>query len=65
MRNFKVSDNACAAIINLKIILCEAVSDKETSRNFAVAIRSHFGSTNGVDLYLPVRDSGREPPTFD
>ena len=48
-----------------RIILCEAVSDKETSRNFAVAIRSHFGSTNGVDLNMPVRDSGREPPTFD
>ena len=38
---------------------------KPSSRNLASIIRSHFGPDNGVDLELPPRDTGREPPTFD
>ena len=34
-------------------------------RNLASIIRSYFGPDNGVDLELPPRDSGREPPVFD
>lgn len=38
---------------------------KPSPRNLASIIRSHFGPDNGVDLRLPPRDSGREPPAFD
>ena len=46
-------------------ILRDAVGRKPAPRNLASIIRSHFGSSNGVDLELPPRESGREPPSFD
>ena len=45
--------------------LRDAGEHKPNSRNLASIIRSHFGPDNGVDLELPPRDSGREPPAFD
>ena len=45
--------------------LRDAGEHKPSSRNLASIIRSHFGPNNGVDLELPPRDSGREPPAFD
>ena len=46
-------------------ILRDAVGRKPAPRNLASIIRAHFGSSNGVDLELPPRESGREPPSFD
>ena len=45
-----------------RLILRAAVGRKPGPRNLASAIRSHFGPDNGVDLELPPRGPGREPP---
>ena len=46
-------------------ILRDAVGRKPAPRNLASIIRAHFGPSNGADLELPPRESGREPPSFD
>ncbi len=48
-----------------RVILRDAVGCKPGSRNLASVVRSHFGPDNGVDLELPPRETGREPPSFD
>ncbi len=48
-----------------RLILREAVGRKPTSRNLAEITRSFFGPDNGVDLELPARGPGRDPPSFD
>ena len=48
-----------------RLILRDAVGRKADSRNLASIVRSHFGPDNGVDLELPPREPGREPPSFD
>lgn len=48
-----------------RVILREAVGRKSSSRNLAEITRAYFGPDNGVDLELPTRVSGREPPSFD
>ncbi len=48
-----------------RIILREAVGRKTDPRNLADIARSHFGPDNGVDLELPPRGPGREPPSLD
>lgn len=48
-----------------RIILREAVCSKPESRNLAEIARSHFGPDNGVELELPSRGPGHEPPSFD
>ena len=48
-----------------RLILRDAVGRKPSSRDLADIIRSHFGPANGVDLELPPREPGREPPSFD
>ncbi len=48
-----------------RLILRDAVGRKPGSRNLASVIRAHFGPANGVDLELPPREPGREPPSFD
>ncbi len=48
-----------------RVILGEAVGRKPSSQNLAEIARSYFGPDNGVDLELPVREAGREPPSFD
>ncbi len=48
-----------------RLILRDAVEPKPRGRNLVEAIRSHFGPENGVDLELPPRGPGREPPSFD
>ena len=48
-----------------RLILREAVGRKPSSRNLAEIARSYFGPDNGVDLELPPRGPGREPPSFD
>ena len=46
-------------------ILRKALWAKPSSRNLAEITRAHFGPENGVDLELPPRGPGREPPSFD
>lgn len=46
-------------------ILRKAVGRARRSRDLTSIVRSHFGPTNGVDLKLPPRESGREPPSFE
>ena len=48
-----------------RLILREAVACAPRSRDLASIIRSHFGPANGVDLELPPREPGREPPSFE
>lgn len=49
----------------VRLILRDAVGPRPSTRNLASIIRSHFGPVNGVDLELPPREPGREPPSFD
>jgi len=48
-----------------RLILRDAVGCRPSSHNLADIIRQHFGPSKGVDLELPPRDAGREPPSFD
>ena len=49
----------------VRLILRDAVGRRPSSHNLADIIRAHFGLSKGVDLELPPRDAGREPPSFD
>ena len=49
----------------VRLILRDAVGHRPSTRNLASIISSHFGPVNGVDLELPPREPGREPPSFD
>ncbi len=46
-------------------ILREAVGQKKGLQNLASAIRARIAPLGGVDLELPPREPGREPPAFD
>ena len=48
-----------------RLILGQAVTPKPSSRSLAEITRHWFGPDNGVDLELPPRGPGREPPSFD
>ena len=48
-----------------RLILREAVGQKKGLQNLASAIRARIAPLGGVDLELPPREPGREPPTFD
>ncbi len=48
-----------------RIILRDAVGRKPDSRNLAEAIRARIAPLGGVNLELPPREPGREPPSFD
>lgn len=48
-----------------RLILREAVSTRADSRNLADIIGDRFAPLGGVDLELPPREPGREPPKFD
>ena len=48
-----------------RLILREAVERKPPPRNLASAIRARIAPLGGVDLELPPREPGREPPSFD
>ena len=49
----------------VRSILREAVGRRPGSQNLASIIRAHFGPSRGVELELPPREPGREPPRFD
>ncbi len=61
----QATDNGRSMEEEARLILRDAVGCKPSSRNLASIIRAHFGPANGVDLGLPPRDPGREPPSFD
>ena len=42
-----------------------AAGRETPSRNLASAIRARIAPLGGVDLQLPPRGPGREPPSFD
>ena len=44
---------------------CDAVGRETPPRNLAGAIRARIAPLGGVDLELPPRGPGREPPSFD
>ena len=46
-------------------ILREAVRRKPSVQNLARSIRARFAPLGGVELELPPRGPGREPPSFD
>ena len=48
-----------------RLILRNVVGREPKSNNLADIIRAYFGPSKGVDLELPARDAGREPPAFD
>ena len=48
-----------------RMILRQAVAPKSSSRNLAEIAQAYFGPDNGVNLELPPRGPGREPPSFD
>ena len=48
-----------------RMILRQAVGPKPSSRNLAEIAQAYFGPDNGVNLELPPRGPGREPPSFD
>ena len=49
----------------VRLILRDAVEPKPRGRNLAEAIRARIAPLGGVDLELPPRGPGREPPSFD
>ncbi len=49
----------------VRLILRDAVEHKPRGRNLAEAIRARMAPLGGVDLELPPREPGREPPSFD
>ncbi|MDE0680817.1 MAG: plasmid stabilization protein [Gammaproteobacteria bacterium] len=48
-----------------RLILRDAVRCKSSNQNLAEAIRARIAPLGGVDLQLPPRAPGREPPIFD
>ena len=48
-----------------RLILREAVGKQIDTRNLADLIGKRFAPLGGVDLDLPPREPGREPPKFD
>ena len=48
-----------------RLILRDAVGPGKPPRNLASALRARIAPLGGVDLALPVREPGREPPSFD
>lgn len=49
----------------VRLILRDAVGSPESPRNLVSAIRARIEPLGGVDLELPPRETGREPPLFD
>ena len=47
-----------------RLILRNAVGCPEMPNNLLAAIRSRIAPLGGVDLELPLREIGRDPPSF-
>lgn len=61
----QAADNGRSMEEEARLILRKAVEPKTRQRNLARSIRAKVAPLGGVDLELPPRESGREPPTFD
>ncbi len=61
----RAADNGRSMEEEARLILRKAVGPKTCRRNLARAIRARIAPLGGVDLKLPSREAGREPPTFD
>ena len=61
----RAADNGRSMEEEARLILRDAVGRKTPPRNLASAIRARIAPLGGVDLELPPRGPGREPPSFD
>lgn len=61
----RAADNGRSMEEEARLILRDAVGRKPPPRNLASAIRTRIAPLGGVDLELPPRGPGREPPSFD
>ena len=61
----RAADNGRSMEEEARLILRDAVSRGKSPRNLASAIRARLAPLGGVDLELPPREPGREPPSFD
>ena len=61
----RAADNGRSMEEEARLILRDAVERKTPPRNLASAIRARIAPLGGVDLELPPRGPGREPPSFD
>ena len=48
-----------------RLILRDAVRRRPRSQDLASLVRARFAPLGGLDLELPARELGREPPRFD
>ncbi|MCE2492809.1 MAG: plasmid stabilization protein [Alphaproteobacteria bacterium] len=61
----RAADNGRSMEEEARLILRDAVGRRKPPRNLANAIRARIAPLGGVDLELPPREPGREPPSFD
>jgi plasmid stability protein len=61
----RAADNGRSMEEEARLILRGVVGRQPSSRNLTTIIRSYFGPANGLDLELPRREPGGEPPSFD
>ena len=61
----RAADNGRSMEEEARLILRDAVGPRKSPRNLASAIRARIAPLGGVDLELPPREPGREPPSFD
>ena len=61
----RAADNGRSMEEEARLILRDAVGRRKPPRNLAAAIRARIAPLGGVDLELPPREPGREPPSFD
>ena len=61
----RAADNGRSMEEEVRRILRDVVGNKPSARNLTSIIGSLFGPAHGVDLELPPREPGREPPSFE
>ena len=61
----RAAENGRSMEEEVRRILRDVVVDRPSARNLTSIIGSHFGPANGVDIELPPREPGREPPSFE
>ena len=62
LRTRAVEHHYCSVEAEVRKLLYDAVGYKPI---FSESVRLYFGPENRMDLELPPRDFGREPPSFD
>ena len=61
----QAAENGRSKEEEVRRILREAVTRKPHVQNLARSIRARFAPLGGVELELPPRGPGREPPRYD